>query len=455
MTLKIRRIIYISFIIIFIILSSGAIFYTSGYRYHFKKETIQKNGGMILEFKPKEVKIYINNEFKRKTNFWENSFKMTNLLPGEYSIKIEKDNCHSWGKKIKIESEKINFVKNIVLFKKQNLPKIIFEKENIEIFQIPNKNKLLICQTNNNISSFKIYDEKTEQILDAPNLKINNIENVKLNFSLNGNKVIFFEDDKNYIYDFNQQKLFNLENKISKNIKIKKPHWDENDKNNVFFLNQDNKIFQLNLFDYKPEKIFSLKEQITKINNFYVDKNEIYLITQNSLIKTDRQNSYQQILLTDISAEYEFQLCPKQYITLVDKTENDLIILDKEKEKIIIQDNAKNILWSKKLDDNGYLIAYNNDFEIYTSNLKLNEKELIIRHSEIINQIAWHPNYSHLFFTYNNSINVIETCKNVKKNSNLLFKNKDIKNIIVNDSGDKIYFSGSIGSQKGLFELDI
>ncbi|MCD4705592.1 hypothetical protein K8R61_00745, partial [bacterium] len=149
------------------------------------------------------------------------------------------------------------------------------------------------------------------------------------------------------------------------------------------------------------------------------------------------------------------KLCPKQYITLIDKTENDLIILDKEKEKIIIRDNAKNVLWSEKIDGNGYLIAYNNDFEIYTSNLKLNEKELIIRHSEIINQIAWHPDYSHLFFTYDNSINVIETCKNVKKNSNLLFKNKDIKNIITNDSGDKIYFSGSIGAQKGLFELDI
>ncbi|MEA2088868.1 MAG: hypothetical protein U9O55_03460 [Patescibacteria group bacterium] len=457
MTIKIRRIIYITFIIIFIILSTAAIFYTSGYRYDFKKEKVEKKGGMILEFKPKEVKIYINNEFKQKTNFLADSFKITNLLPGEYLIKIEKDDYHYWEKKIKIESEKINFVKNIVLFKKQNLPKIIFDKENIEIFQIPNKNKLLIRQIDNNLSIFKIYNEKTKQILDVPNLKINDIENIKLKFSLNGNKILLFGNYKNYIYDFNQQKLFSLETKISKNIKIKNPRWDQHNKNIIFFLNQDREIFMLNLVNYDFKKIFSLnkKEKSVIINDFYVNKDEIYLITKNSLIKTDKQNSYKQILLTNISTESKFKPCPKQYITLIDKIENNLIIFDKEKEKIVVQDNAKNILWSEKLDDNCYLIAYNNDFEIYTSNLELNKKELIIRHSEPISQIAWHPDYAHLFFTHDNSINIVETCENIEKNSNLLFENKNIKNIMINNNKDKIYFRGSIGSQKGLFELDI
>lgn len=453
MTLKIRRIIYISFFIIFIILSAIAIFYTLGYRYYFKKEKIEKNGGMILELKPKEVKIYINNKFKKKTNFLEDSFKITNLLSGEYSIQVKKDGYYPWEKKVKIEKEKINFVKNIVLFKKQNLPKIILNGKNIETFQIPNKNKILIYQNNDNLSYFKIYDEKTRQIFNVPNLQINNIKNSKLKFSAKGNEILFFKNNKNYVYNFNQQKLINLENKISKNIKIKKIKWDNNKENIIFFLNENNKISQINLFNYKIKEIFS--PQKIKINDFYIDKGNIYLITQNSLIKIEKKNSNQKTLLANISSNFKFKYCPEQYLTLIDKTKNNLIILNKEKEKIIIQDKAKNILWSKKLDDNNYLVAYNNNFEIYTSNLKLNEKELIIRHSKPIGQIIWYPDYAHLLFTYNNSINVTEICKNVKKNSNLLFKGNNIKNIIVNNKGDKIYFIENVETQENLFELDI
>ena len=133
MTLKTRRVLYITFILIFILLSSVVVLYSAGYRYHFKKLRFQKSGGILLEFSPKEVDIYIQNKDKKTTGFLDDSYKVTGMLPGEYMVKIEKDGYYSWKKKLTVESEKINFVKNIILFKKDESPKLVTNSNIINI----------------------------------------------------------------------------------------------------------------------------------------------------------------------------------------------------------------------------------------------------------------------------------------------------------------------------------
>ena len=109
MNLKTRRILYIAFIVFFVMLSILVVLYTSGYRYHFKKEKFQKSGGIILEFQPKEVEIYLQDKKIKEKGFFENSLKISDLLTGRYDLRIEKDGYHAWNKKIDVESEKINF----------------------------------------------------------------------------------------------------------------------------------------------------------------------------------------------------------------------------------------------------------------------------------------------------------------------------------------------------------
>ena len=53
MNLKHRRILYISFILIFIILVPITIFYAAGYRYNFKQNKIEKTGILYIDSKPK------------------------------------------------------------------------------------------------------------------------------------------------------------------------------------------------------------------------------------------------------------------------------------------------------------------------------------------------------------------------------------------------------------------
>lgn len=117
MTLRARRIIYLTFILIFVIITPVIIFYATGYRYNFKKNKIQKTGILILKSKSKDAAIYLNDKPRKE----KTPARIINLIPDDYFVKLEKENFHSWQKKLTIESNITTFAEDIILFKK-NLP---------------------------------------------------------------------------------------------------------------------------------------------------------------------------------------------------------------------------------------------------------------------------------------------------------------------------------------------
>ena len=83
MTLPFRRIVYIAFIIIFLIITPIIILYTAGYRYNFQKHRIQKTGILILKSNPAGASIYLNGELKKE----KTQARIANLLPDDYNLK--------------------------------------------------------------------------------------------------------------------------------------------------------------------------------------------------------------------------------------------------------------------------------------------------------------------------------------------------------------------------------
>jgi hypothetical protein len=138
MTLPFRRIVYIAFIIIFLIITPIIILYTAGYRYNFQKHRIQKTGILILKSNPAGASIYLNDELKKE----KTQARIANLLPDDYNIKIEKENFYPWQKTLPVESRLTTFAENITLFEK-NLPVEVVET-NSELFDLsPDKIKIV------------------------------------------------------------------------------------------------------------------------------------------------------------------------------------------------------------------------------------------------------------------------------------------------------------------------
>ncbi len=459
MSLKFRRFLYLSFIILFFLLSGITIFYTAGYRYHLKKEKFQKNGGLFLEFKPHKTKIYINGKLKKTTGFFENSFRLTELLPGEYTVKIDKEGYFPWEKTINIETEKINFIKNIILFKNTSLPQLEVEGE-IDSFSLLPQNNLFLIKKNlkNKYLSCQIYNLKNQKIVKSELLPFSTD---KINYSLSPqkNKILLIAEGKHYIYNNKNNKIIELEKKFKK-IKISDIRWSKNSDNLLFFINKNN-IYEINLLDYTLQQITSFSENKENlfIKDFEVIDNKIYLIKKTSqsfsLEEINQESLRSKILLNNIGSDFKLVRSPSVYLTLFNSKNNFFQIINTATKEIILEDKGRNILWSEKLEKENYKITYNNDFEIFVFNVNENEKYLLTRAEKTINQICWYPDYNHILFSHDYSINIIDLDKNNKKIINTFFQGGTIKNINVNSKGDIIYWNGNIGNQIGIFKLQI
>ena len=112
MTLKTRRLLYISFILAFLIITSSLILYATGYRIKLTwpidfNQTFQKTGMFIFDTEPHGAKIYLNKKpqelffkkiFTREESFIKTPTKIKNLLPGEYDITLELEGYWPWRK---------------------------------------------------------------------------------------------------------------------------------------------------------------------------------------------------------------------------------------------------------------------------------------------------------------------------------------------------------------------
>ncbi|MCK5460308.1 hypothetical protein KAI52_04280, partial [Candidatus Parcubacteria bacterium] len=376
------------------------------------------------------------------------------LPPNEYIISISKDGRQKWGKTIKVVSEKVNIIKNIILFKKNAAPTLIYQGQIENFIYSPNNQNLIFQQTQNNGDfNFKIYNELTNIF---SNIKINdNNQLIDFVFSNKNKNLLIKTGGKNYIYNFALRKIIDLEQKIS-NIKIKNLLWDRQSDYIIYF-NDNKKIYRFNLLDYKLDEIY-IYGKSSDFFDFDIINNSIYLLTVKNdktvLIEIDQNNKNRQIKLLDLSQlNFKFQDSPEYFLAIMDKKSQKLTVINTDTKKIIINDNAANIVWSKKIDGY-YRLAYNNDYEIYIYDFKANKKNLIGRYSEEVKQIAWYGDFNHLLFQVGETLKITDLDYK-EKNIQILADKIKINNFSLNFNSGKIYFNGETGGQKGLFELEI
>ncbi len=138
MNIRYRRLVYLSFIFIFLIITPVVILYTAGYRYNFQKHKIQKTGILILKSDPVGASIYLNGELREE----KTQARIANLLPDDYNIKIEKENFYPWQKTLPVQSRLTTFAENITLFEKNLLAGVV--EASSELFSLsPDKIKII------------------------------------------------------------------------------------------------------------------------------------------------------------------------------------------------------------------------------------------------------------------------------------------------------------------------
>lgn len=97
---------------IFVVTAPVLIFYTSGYRFNPNKNTIERNGTLIVDSIPRSAEVFLNGNDINNTT----PATLQNLSPGPYAIRVTRNNYLPWEKTLDVRAEQVTFANAIHLW---------------------------------------------------------------------------------------------------------------------------------------------------------------------------------------------------------------------------------------------------------------------------------------------------------------------------------------------------
>lgn len=99
MTKRFRRVLFYSSLVIFLLASFVVILYAQGYKYSFREGRFLRTGAISLNVNTGAT-VYVNDQLKGSTSLIGNTVGIDGLLPGVYSVRIQRDGYSTWLKDI-------------------------------------------------------------------------------------------------------------------------------------------------------------------------------------------------------------------------------------------------------------------------------------------------------------------------------------------------------------------
>lgn len=128
MTKITKRWLFYSAVVVFIVLSYVVILYAQGYKYSFSEAKFFRTGAIFVKAN-KDAKVYMNDKFLNSTSFFGDSYTIGSLLPGQYTVRLQKDNFSFWQKKISVEEGLVSDYSRILLLPKSGDEAVALKQE--------------------------------------------------------------------------------------------------------------------------------------------------------------------------------------------------------------------------------------------------------------------------------------------------------------------------------------
>lgn len=459
MNIKARRLVMYFFISAFFIIAPILLFYVSGYRLDFKRYMIIKTGTLFIEAKEiKKAELYINDKLQEKL-FNEKEY-IYNLLPGEYTVKLAEAGYHPWQKKTVIESGMTTFIKDAILFKNE-IPLQIVDGQINNFALSPDKQKLVYTLENKAFEEYYLFDLNLNQKTFLYRTALEDM--AALLAWAPSSKKILVRSENDYIVLDCQNSNNNLAIKNIMGVSPENLIWDQSS-DNLLFGKYLNSIYSIDIFEKKSVKILTTEDKLN--HEFLVEGKDIFYLTQQENKNTLRKYNLQfktdkQVRELAKSDRYQFITGNKNFLEIINIDQQKLILIKKVISDLEItvntnepvkEFNAKDALWNEK---NNQLLIYD-DFEIISYFPDTNKQNLINRYGQLISKISWYPDYDHLVILLDNSLQIIDLTQEAgSRNALNLVKFDQLNNFDLDAKGQELFFNGSIGKQKGLYQLDL
>lgn len=446
MNLKTRRILYISFIIAFFLITPPVLFYAAGYKFNLENGLkMEKTGAFIVDSQPRNADIYINgklqqaffkNYLSQEKNNIKTPAKIKNLLPGEYEVRMELEGYLPWVKKLTIPPNTSTYAEDVFLFKK-GLPALAEQGKIVDYAMSPDKKKIASLADGKIIISD--LNGGAGKKLPAPD------GSGKLSWSPDGKMILI----GNTAISADSGKMIDLQSYSAETANCA---WNENNADEIY-CQSPGMIKKIKLPAKIAEEVIGIRA-----DNYLIKSGYAYLVNNAnggaamSIVKISDKQTVANISLPE--GAYEFLNAENELINLYDKNRRVLYLIDPSSLNYsplrATVDNVNEARWIS-----GGRLLCSNDYEIWIFNPDNGAKTLLTRVSEKIISAVWHPNDNYIIYNTGNSIYAIELDEREKRNVTEIAKMINISKLLINAEGDNLYFSAQAGKQEGLFSLNI
>lgn len=474
MTPRIRHSLFILFVIAFFIITPLVSLYAAGYKIKLSwpmnfKQTLSKTGMFIIDTSPHGAKIFIDKKptqlffkkyYNKEQSYITTPAKIKDILPGEYTIRVELDGYWPWEKKLSIGPGQSTYAENIFLFK-NDVPMQIADLSIKEtgFSQISSRG---LSQSPNKKHFFSMNEEKA--IIIPENGDSTTIPFSSLKKPMNPTPIISWSSDSEKILAgkiiFNisdQKKIIYLEEILGKSAN--NFIWDKSNGNKLYY-QSGNSIGYIDLATNTNEIILNNEKYLSYSQN----NDSIFFISQTSQETRLKEFSLKtETVIKNIelpsSSGYKFINPGHNLLNIYDAKHETLYLVDSSLSMNPIKETINNIKYTHWVNNNKLLFA--NEFEIWildldnSGPLARSNKKIITRISQPINAILWHPSDNYIIFAADNTINTIELDERERRNVMELFKTEKIYSPFLDQKGDVLYFGAKIGNQEGVYKLEI
>ncbi len=474
MTLKTRRFIFYGLLFLFIITGFGIVSYSHGWRLTTEDCQIvrlqdceikfQKTGAIFIETKPKGVTIKIDGKlFQDRSGLIQSGTLITNLLPKNYKVKIEKDGYLSWGKNLWVESGLVTEMLKIVLIPEELEKKIISISKSIDNFWINSQQKVVF----KNKESLYYFQE-------LPLLPVKLKGDKFIQWSEDNNKIIV-QDSKNqiyYLYELNNlSKALNI-NAVLNNLQkmniteiafhpLESSRLIIKDKSNFLYLLDTNRLKLETIvkepvlaWTIKSPNIYHIKETKKspsgdssktkpKTQSYYLVSFNLTVKTENFTVELPSQLINQGPSKINASGNNIAFMAKDGGLYLFNQMNRNFNKIAQSAEKFVFSPDNKKIAF---LDKDGKLNIY--FLEDYQRGIVKKASEVIelnFYKGLNVKNIFWYKDSFHLFVEYSGpnlresaSVDFIEIDDRLPINKNTLFEG--VLNFYYESRLDRLYF---------------
>ena len=422
-----RPLLFTLFFVGFFITAPIVVLHTAGYRYNFLINKVVKTGVISLSSYPKGADIYIDNKLQNK----QTPLVIDNLIPGEHTVKVVKDDYTTWQKTLEVVSNETTFASNIVLFLNTDTKKINQQQTLVSKFN--SKGDIAYIKQNEKLIELWIkLLNKPEKLILRNTYTIQ--QTPEIQWSPDGKHIFFFID--------NQKTATIIQTKTNdiKEVPFDKQTrfvWDINSEN---FYTIKNNIITYNLLSNKPTTLNFTADNITSYKDSFIGIQSSNNHTTVSVIDSSGLSSI--ITYLDIG-DYSFIDSPDQYIMLKNNSAHKIILIDPNNKKNPISLTANSVTWDWNHDYSKLLFSDGLDITIYDINN--NYFETVTRLSTDIIKLSWYPYGNSIIFQTKLGVTTLEIDDRDMQNENKLFDytvddywiDKEGKNIYIIKSTDQ------------------